>query len=590
MDDCLDMQRLIGKILTPLNIEIEHASSGKEGFQKATLKRPDLMLLDYRMPDGDGLETLALLKQSFHLRDVPVIMITGCEDRALLVSAFELGVCDYLRKPFLDVELIARVRSALSNQALVEDLRQKARFDSLTGLPNKANLQEAIEQAIQAAAGGQLSCIVFLDIDRFKLINDCLGHEFGDRVLKDVAKRLQATVRGSDSVIRRSPSSSISRLGGDEFVILSHGLSLASDANIIAARIIDSMRVPFSIADRMFFLSASAGVVVCEGQYTTPDEVLRDADAAMYVAKAGGRGCFRVFDSGMRKQAIQRWQIDTDLRQAIEKNEFQLHYQPIVCLDSGRVESVEALIRWNHPLRGLIPPSEFIPIAEESGLIVGIGEWVIRTACEQLASWQRLDDASTPAHISINISRQQLADPNLTQVFQSALTQNRLSASSVHFEITESEIMRDFAASLDSIHSLRALGAKIDLDDFGSGYSALACLCQFPLDVLKLDRSLLIGFEQTGYGSKLVELVLDLFAGTSVQIVAEGIETRSQLLRLQSMRCPLGQGYYFSRPLNAELVPDFVRQRSQSHVPSTRKTPLVTSSLSGQVAPFQPQT
>jgi EAL domain-containing protein (putative c-di-GMP-specific phosphodiesterase class I) len=263
----------------------------------------------------------------------------------------------------------------------------------------------------------------------------------------------------------------------------------------------------------------------------------------------------------MGSRALKRWQIDSDLRKAIEYNQFFLQYQPIICLQTGLVESVEALIRWNHPEYGMIPPNDFIPMAEETGLIVSMGEWVLRTALQQFAVWQKLSPDATPKELNINLSRQQLVQPGFSSMVGASIRANGVEASKVHFEITESEVMKDLQSSVQSIEELRAMGAKIDLDDFGTGYSSLACLHQLPIDVLKLDRSLISQLEQGGQYAKLVDLVLKLLSETEVKVIAEGIETQDQLYQLQRLHCQLGQGFLFSRPIDADKVQEFVRKR-----------------------------
>jgi len=584
IDDCLSLQLIINRVLSPTGVRMTFASGGEEGLRLAAEIRPTLILLDYAMPDCDGFQVLRRLRTDENLQDIPVVMITGNNDQSLIESAFEMGVCDYINKPFLAVELRARVRSALKTQALVDDLREKLKFDALTGLPSKANLIDRLRNLISQSQREQNPfAIMFIDLDRFKWINDSLGHDCGDHALKEAAERLRASVRRSDLVEKRHPIGTVSRFGGDEFVVLLESIPTAKEAELVASRILKVMHEPFHIAGRMLYLSASIGIVNSSGQYQSPDDIIRDADIAMYEAKDAGRGCYRFFENGMRTRAMKRWQVDTDLRQAIELNQFCLQYQPIVSLKTGLVESVEALVRWNHPDRGTIPPNDFIPMAEETGLIVAIGEWVMRTACAQFAEWQKLDPAGTPKHISINLSRQQLLQSKFSDLFRSAILQSGIAASCVHFEITESEIMHDLKTCVDEIQSLRSMGAKIDLDDFGTGYSSLACLHQLPIDVLKLDRSLISNMATGGHYSKLVDLVLKLLSETQIQVVAEGIETVDQLHKLQQLHCQLGQGYYFSKPIDADQVQAFVNKRrleqfafSKSGLPAN---PIVVPSL-----------
>ena len=561
IDDCMDIQVLINKILSPIGASLSFASGGEEGLLLAASTVPTLILLDYSMPDCDGLQVLRLLQADNRLNHIPVIMITGDNDQELIVSAYQQGICDYIKKPFLAVELRARVISALKTQVLIEDLKRRAGFDALTGLPNKTILLEKIQNSIDVSRQGQnLFAVMFIDLDRFKLINDSLGHSCGDLVLREAAERLKASVRGGDVVVRYNNEATVSRFGGDEFVILFESLPNVNSTELIAARILSAMSDPMLVGGRLLYLGASIGIVTSSGQYDTLDELIRDADVAMYEAKSAGRGCFRSFDNSMRIRALHRWEVDSDLRQAIDLNQFFLQYQPIINLKTGLVESVEALIRWNHPEKGLISPGDFIPIAEETGLIVIIGEWVMRTACMQYADWFAIDSDATPNHISINISSQQLVQCKFPELFQSVLVQSGIMPSSVHFEITETEMIKDLKTSVKAINLLKELGAKIDLDDFGTGYSSLACLHELPIDVLKLDRSLILNINKGDLLSKLVDLVLKLLSGTQIQVVAEGIETKRQLSMLQDLGCEFGQGFYFAKPMDADQVQPFVRE------------------------------
>ena len=562
VDDCTDMHSIIRQILAPIGVRIIHAFGGQECLRSAASDLPSLILLDYNMPFCDGMEVLQKLQSDVRLADIPVILITGDNDPTLVAAAYANGVSDYISKPFLPVELRARVGAVLKTQSLIKDLRHSAKIDMLTGLPNRTGLFERIHHAIDLSRHGLAAfAVMFIDLDRFKLVNDSLGHSSGDAVLIEAAQRLQRSVQRTELASRNESNAVVARFGGDEFVVLLECIASPEEAERIAERILSVMQAPYMVGGRSIYSNASIGVVTCSGQYNTPEELIRDADIAMYESKDGGRGCYRVFNSSMRNRAHNRLQMDSDLRRAIELNQFKLQYQPIVNLETGRVESVEALIRWHHPDRGIIPPLDFIPFAEETGLIVAIGEWVMRTACLQYADWQTIDPSAMPNHISINLSRQQLVQCDLPHAFQNILVESGIDPNCVHFEITESEIMDDLQASIQAINALRATGAKIDLDDFGTGYSSLACLHELPIDVLKLDRSLVSSLDKGGYFSKLVDLVLKLIAGTKIQAVAEGIETIEQLARLKILGCHLGQGYYFSKPIDADRIQEFVRKQ-----------------------------
>jgi len=562
------MHLLIKLWLSPLAIEVIHAYSGKEGLRLAADCKPTLILLDYMMPDCNGLSVLEQLKANEALREVPVIMITANNDRALISQAFAMGVSDYVSKPLFADEFKARIATALKNQALLADLKHKSHFDLLTGLPNKLNLHERLEAALERTHNSsEVIAVMFIDLDRFKLINDSLGHAFGDVMLQQAAQRLRSKLRRSDT-IARCDGSMVARLGGDEFVVLLESIRSAEDAEVIAQRVLSHLLEPYEVDGRVLFLGASIGIVTCNGQYHSKGDVIRDADIAMYEAKESGRGCYEVFDDGMRDRAQLRWKLDIDLRRAVELDQLYLVYQPIINLQTGTVESVEALIRWQHPERGLIQPRYFIPLAEEMGMMVDIGQWVLRTACRQFVEWTRLSPHSVPRNISINLSRQQLVHRNFVESFKCILRESGISATQVHLEITESEIMNELDSTVQVIESLRSLGAKIELDDFGTGYSSLACLHQIPLDAIKLDRSLISTIDQDGYLFGLAKLVIQLLAQTEIKVVAEGIETERQFQLLRELGCQFGQGYLFAKPMPADRVLEFVaNQQSTSLVP-----------------------
>ena len=609
IDDSEEMHALFKRWLIPMSVQVEHAYGGRRGIEMALEHKPTLILLDYMMPDCDGLQVIDQLQAIESLRDVPVIMITANNDRKLISQAFAKGVCDYVNKPLFAEEFKARIETALKNQALLADLKYKSHYDALTGLPNKLHLHERLAAAIERTRrSSEVIALMFIDLDRFKLINDSLGHAFGDVMLRQAAQRLhnklnsrfdgktnsllevarkgssklrskshvkqkldqplsfsafadsdwldaQECVEGRDDVL-------VARFGGDEFVVLLESIRAVEEAEAIAEELLQDLLEPYEVDGRILFLGASIGIVTCNGQYDAAGDVIRDADIAMYEAKESGRGCFEVFDDCMRERAQQRWKLDIDLRRAVELGQLYLDYQPIIDLQSGEVSSVEALIRWRHPERGLIQPAYFVPLAEEMGLMVDIGRWVMRTACQQFVDWQRTIPHSMPHNISINLSRQQLVHRGFVESFKQIVRETGISASRVHLEITESEMMNELDSTVQVIGELRKLGAKIELDDFGTGYSSLACLHQIPLDVIKLDRSLISTIDQDGYLLRLTQLVIELLSRTEIKVVAEGIETERQLKLLQELGCHFGQGYYFAKPMAAERVMDFVMRQN----------------------------
>jgi len=587
IDDGRDIHLLIAQLLSTLDIELLSAYGGEEGLRMAADRAPSLILLDYMMPAYDGLKVLDALKQSTDLNDIPVIMITADNDYDLISKAFEKGVCDYVNKPLHPEEFRARVNAVLKNRALLADLTQKSQFDALTGLPNKAILLDRLQLAMtRAQHSNSTFAVMFIDLDRFKLINDSLGHTFGDLMLQQTSKRLRNNLRRTDTVARCDSHSLVARLGGDEFVILLDTIAAPRDAEIVAQRMLSHLLNPYQVNGRTLYLGASVGIVTATQQYETPGDVLRDADIAMYEAKGNGRGCYKVFNLEMRDRAQRRWKLDLDLRRAVELNQFSLVYQPIIDLNTGDVEGVEALIRWNHPERGLIPPIDFIPMAEETGMIVEIGDWVTRTACQQFAEWSRIDRMAVPRSISINVSRQQLIHRNFVESFQSILRETGVEPSSVHLEVTESEMMKHLDSTIHVMQVLQNLGVKFDLDDFGTGYSSLACLHQIPIDVIKLDRSLISTIDKDDYFMKLTSLVLKLMSETKIKVIAEGIETLSQLKILQDLECTLGQGYYFAKPMPASKIQEFIRkQRDSSQKPVNGGSPVAIPIVQFKQAP-----
>lgn len=385
--------------------------------------------------------------------------------------------------------------------------------------------------------------VLFLDFDRFKNINDSLGHMAGDELLIDIAERLQRCLRPGDTV---------SRLGGDEFAILLEDVSDEAHAIAVAERIQKEVAQPFTLVGQEVFTSASIGIALGHDGYDKPEDLLRDADMAMYRAKALGKARHEVFDSGMHIHAVALLQLETDLRWAIERREFRLHYQPIVSLETGRINGFEALIRWEHPERGLVQPSEFIPIAEETGWIVPMGRWVLEQACQQLKTWQNEIDADPPLTMSVNLSGKQFSQQDLISDIEAVLKANQLQPGSLKLEITESAIMENAQAVTDRLVKLRNLGVQLGLDDFGTGYSSLSYLHRFPLDTLKIDRSFIARMGEGGDNSEIVRTIVTLGKNLSMNIVAEGVESPEQLQHLRDLDCTQGQGYFFARPLAAE--------------------------------------
>ncbi len=431
-----------------------------------------------------------------------------------------------------------------------EKLLHQAYFDALTGLPNREWFQLQLKEAIALCALREYYhfAVLFIDLDSFKVVNDSLGHLAGDKLLTCAASRLKDSLRTEDK---------IARFGGDEFAILLDDIQSVEEAIAIAERLLIRLRQPFPLFHVSVFSSASIGITVSSIGYERSDEVLRDADVAMYQAKAKGKDRYMVFTRAMQEAALTRLQVENDLREALVSQQLCLHYQPIVDLKDGRLTGFEALIRWQHPTRGWISPVEFIPIAEETGLINAIGTWVLQQACQQLKTWQQQYPQAVDLSINVNLSAQQLKQAGLVEQIAHLLLETGLNGKKLKLEITESCFLETVATEFQSVKKLKDLGIGLCIDDFGTGYSSLSRLHEFPIDTLKIDRSFIrqMGASQTA----IVQIIVTLAHTLGMNVVAEGIETQQQLVQLQALGCELGQGYFFARPLDSAAATEVIR-------------------------------
>lgn len=447
---------------------------------------------------------------------------------------------------------IAGSQSDVTHRKLAEaQLAHRAFYDPLTNLPNRALFLDRLRHALRRAQRRRdyLFAVLFLDVDRFKVVNDSLGHMSGDRLLVTIARRLELALRPGDSV---------ARLGGDEFTVLLDDIRDAADAELVAERIHRELLAPFQIGGQELYTSCSIGIALSSTGYEKPEDILRDADTAMYRAKSTGRARHAMFDTAMHQRAVMLLQTEADLRRALERDELRVQYQPIVSLSTGRISGVEALVRWEHPERGRISPAEFVPVAEDSGLIVALDRWVLRRACQEVQRWFGVLPEPGDFRLNVNLSPRQLGLTDLAQQVSDVLSQTGLPAASLRLEITETAMMEQHDAALRTLSELKELGVQISIDDFGTGYSSLARLHQFPIDSLKVDRSFVEVMGETGETSRIARTIVLIGRTLGLSVIAEGVETPRQLELLRELRCDAAQGYFFSRPVDGDVARDLL--------------------------------
>jgi diguanylate cyclase (GGDEF)-like protein len=529
------------------------ADSGAEALEIASAQRVDIVLLDVMMPEMDGIETLRRLRQSRSLPELPVIMVTARDSSNDVVAALDGGANDYITKPVDFAVAQARIRTQLTAR----------RADPLTGLPNRLLFMDRLNDVIDRSTthGNFEFAVFFLDIDRFKVINDSLGHAAGDALLTGVSRRLEESLRGTDTIARFASECTLARLGGDEFTVLLPGVRQTADALAVAERLVSAVSKPFEVEGREIVVSISVGVVMGDARYRQAADIVRDADTAMYRAKDRGRARAELFDTSMLAAAEERLSIESDLRRALERREFILHYQPIVALSDQRLCGFEALVRWQHPTRGLVAPDGFIPIAEETGLIIPLGRWVLNEACRQLREWDRELPECANLTVNVNLSARQCLHPDLVSDVERALIETGLEPHRLKLEITESLVLKGSDEVIAVLTALRTLGVQLGLDDFGMGYSALSYLQRLPVQTIKIDRAFVSGIGKS-CNVEIVRAILSLASGLSMNVTAEGVETADQAAQLKDLACEFAQGYYFDRPLTHERAREILHRQS----------------------------
>lgn len=590
IDDIPENLRLLATILVKEGYNVRKALNGSMALTAVQTVQPDLILLDIMMPDMDGYEVCHRLKTNPQTAKIPIIFLSALNEGLDKAKAFDVGGADYITKPFQVQEVLARVQNQLAlraaqcqndalnaqlearvkertseleiaNQALQQqvyerqqlqaELLRMALHDGLTDLPNRALFMERLEQAIQQAKqeSADQFAVLFLDCDRFKVVNDSLGHLVGDELLVAIARRLEHCL---------GPNHTLARLGGDEFAVLLNETVNLECATQVAEQILAALAQPFPLARHEVFINASIGITLYQPEYEQPEHLLRDADTAMYRAKALGRGQYQVFDPIMHTRALQLLHLETDLRRAIQQQEFVVHYQPIVALHNHQLTGFEALVRWQHPQHGLLSPAIFIPIAEETGLIAQIGDWVLREACQQLCRWQQGSSLNRDLSISVNLSARQVAQLDLVEQIDQILADTQVNPQALKLEITESVIMENPQFASVMFQELRERQIQLSIDDFGTGYSSLSYLHSFPLNILKIDRSFVQRMTGSSEGVGLVPLIINIAHSLGLTVVAEGIETPEQLAQLKMLNCDFGQGYLFSQPLTTEQATELL--------------------------------
>jgi diguanylate cyclase (GGDEF)-like protein len=450
-------------------------------------------------------------------------------------------------------EFVVNSRDITERKTLQERLKYQATHDLLTELPNRQLFLDRLGQALRRTRRrpGSKVAVLFVDLDNFKVVNDSLGHEVGDLLLVRVGERLRRCLR---------PEDTLSRFGGDEFTMLLENLSGPRDTVRIAERIIEELRSPFVLEGRELVLRASIGIALDNGHTKGPGELLKDADTAMYRAKEEVSG-YRIFESGMYEQALRRLKVENDMRRAVEAGEFIVHYQPIVDLRTGKVWGSEALVRWEHPERGLLEPSQFVPVAEETGLIVPLWERVLEKSCRRAAKWQRERPRAEPLIMCVNLSARQLRRQDLTETVKEVLRSTGLEGRRLCLDITETLYITVLEGNTAALDELRRMGVRISIDDFGMGYSSLSYLKRLPVDTLKVDRSFVSGLGEDAEDTAIVRMIIELAHTLGISIIAEGVESEEQAEQLKEMGCDLGQGFHFAEPLPPEALSEILRER-----------------------------
>ena len=542
VDDDPSIRLIIRHSMEQCGYEVVEASNGLEAVQAAIRHEPDLVLMDAVMPEMDGFRATEEIKCLDSCSDTPVLMATSLDDDQSIARAFSVGACDYVTKPFNWSVLRHRIARMLFAADAERKIRHIAYHDSLTGLPNRMLFMDRIDQAISRAQREKTQfALLFIDIDHFKVINDSMGHAAGDQLLNIMSQRLREILRKSDTV---------ARLGGDEFTVIIEGLDEAEDVVHVTKNILSTLDVPVDVNGKEVYVGGSIGIAMYPQDGENFGVLLKNADTAMYKAKELGRNTFQFYTSEMSHKAMQRLELENQLRSALKAEEFVVHYQPKVNLSTNECTGVEALVRWNHPERGLISPCDFIPLAEETGLVTQLDEWVMKTACLQFQQWK---EANLPLeNLSVNVSARHFKEGGLMKYCQLLLEETKISAENLEIELTESALVDNYSSAKKILNEIHQMGIRIALDDFGTGYASMAYLKEFPFDTVKIDRSFVKDIPEDQVDSAIVKAMIQLSQALKLNMVAEGVEEEIQKTYLSDQHCTYGQGYLWSKPVNAQ--------------------------------------
>ncbi|MFQ5674644.1 MAG: EAL domain-containing protein [bacterium] len=547
--------------------ELQQAVRVQDGIECLERDSMDVVLLDLNLPGCDGLDLVSEIQS--HSPNVPIIVLTGDDDLNLATRALQLGAQDYLVKNDTDRSTLERaVRYAIEKNRLIEQLEQSRRLeqhlayhDALTNLPNRHLFHDRLQQAVlQSNRSDKLTAVMFIDLDGFKRINDTLGHTIGDHLLKSVARRLKRSVRKVDT---------IARLGGDEFTIVLWGINNTQDAAMVARKILSLISKPYRIDEHELFVTASIGISTYPTDGADIETLIRKADIAMYRAKSHGKNHYQIYNLSMDAQFFEHLTLENSLRKAVENDELVAYYQPQVDLSSGGIVGLEALVRWQHPKFGLVPPDKFIQLAEETGVILDIDEWMLKKACQQIKMWE--GEGFRELRVAVNLSTRQFRQKKLAQMVAQILSDTEVQPGKLCLEITENNVMQDIKITVDILGVLKEIGVVLSLDDFGTGYSSLNYLKLFPIDILKVDRAFVSGIPRDRDDTAISTAIIVLAQSMELQVIAEGVETAEQIAFLQSLQCDEIQGFYFSRPLSTDGLTSLLRSDRRLFLPQTSK-------------------